>query len=170
MSTGSPAAGLQRGIRVLHRLEDGLLALLLGTMILVAAAQIGLRNLFDWNFAWGDPLTRILVLWIALLGALAGSRNNRHISIDVLSHLLKGRAKAAVNAMTGLFTAAVCGILAWHAARFVLVEMESGATGLWNLPIWWFQTVMPVGFGLIGLRYALLSIAEAMRAAGKENA
>jgi TRAP-type C4-dicarboxylate transport system permease small subunit len=164
MSTPSPATGLRRGLQVLHRLEDGLLALLLGAMILVAAAQILLRNLFDWNFSWGDPFTRILVLWVGLLGALAASRGNRHISVDLLSHLLRDRAKAAVNACTGLFTAGVCAVVTWHAARFVLAEMDSASRGLWNLPLWLFQSIIPLGFGLIGLRFLLLALSEAQRA------
>jgi hypothetical protein len=106
MSAVGPPGGLQRSLRFVHWLEDLLLTLLLSAMIAIAAAQILLRNLFDWNFSWGDPLTRILVLWVGLLGALAASRSNRHISIDLLSPLLRGRVRALVQAGTALFTAA----------------------------------------------------------------
>ena len=160
---------MRRGIQALHWLEDLTLALMLATMIVVAAAQILLRNLFDWNFSWGDPLTRILVLWIGLLGALAASRDNRHISIDLLSQLLQGRAKAAVQVCTSLFTAGVCAVVAWHAARFVMAEMDSGSRGLWNLPIGYFQCIIPLGFGLIGLRFLLLALQDTMRVARGET-
>ena len=164
MTTPGTATGLQRGLLLLHRLEDWLLALLLGAMVLLAAAQILLRNLFDWNFSWGDPFTRQLVLWVGLLGALAASRDNRHITVDLLAQMLKGRVKASVNAITGLFTAGVCVVIAWHAARLVGVEMDSHTRGLWNLPLWLFQIIMPLGFGLIGLRYLLLATREALQA------
>ncbi|MGH8560727.1 MAG: TRAP transporter small permease, partial [Nevskiales bacterium] len=93
MKAPDPAGRLQRGIRTLHALEDLLLALLLGAMVIVAAAQILLRNLFEWNFSWGDPLTRLLVLWVGLLGALAATRQNRHIAIDLVTHLLPPRVR-----------------------------------------------------------------------------
>lgn len=164
MSTAPPVRGLERGLRILHALEDGLLALLLGAMVLIAAAQILLRNLFEWNFAWGDPLTRLLVLWVGLLGALAATRDNRHISIDLLSHLLHGRVRAAVQSVTGLFAAAVCLLLAWHAARFVGAELETGTRGLAGLPTGLYMAILPLGFGLIGLRQGLQALAAALTA------
>jgi TRAP-type C4-dicarboxylate transport system permease small subunit len=170
MSAVGPPGWLQRSLRFVHWLEDLLLTLLLSAMIAIAAAQILLRNLFDWNFSWGDPLTRILVLWVGLLGALAASRSNRHISIDLLSPLLRGRVRALVQAGTALFTAAVCAVIAWQAARFVAVEMDGGSRGPWNLPLWLFQSIMPLGFGLIGLRYALLCLRESLRAVRGDEA
>jgi TRAP-type C4-dicarboxylate transport system permease small subunit len=150
-----PRPSLERGILILHRLEDGLLALLLGAMILTAAAQIGLRNLFDWNFSWGDPFTRLLVLWVGLLGALAATRQNRHIAIDLVTHWLPPRARAAVQALNSLFAALVCGVVAWHATAFILEERGYGSIGLLGLPDWLLHAVIPLGFGLIALRYAL---------------
>jgi len=56
-----------RILTYIHRLEDGLLSLLLLSMIGLAAAQIFMRNLFDYGFVWADPLLRIMVLWALLL-------------------------------------------------------------------------------------------------------
>ena len=69
----------------LHRAEDALLVLLLSAMIVLAATQIMLRNFFDSGFVWIDPLLRVLVLWLGLIGATVATRNNRHIRIDLLS-------------------------------------------------------------------------------------
>ena len=99
-----------RLLDALHRIEDLTLALLLLGMIALAAAQIALRNLFDTSLSWGDPLLRMSVLWVGLLGALAASRDDRQITVDVLSRLLGGRAKTAARAFTSLFTAAVCAV------------------------------------------------------------
>ena len=71
----------------LHRAEDALLVLLLSAMIALASTQILLRNLFDSGFVWIDPLLRVLVLWLGLIGATVATRNNRHIRIDLLSKL-----------------------------------------------------------------------------------
>ena len=65
--------------------EDTLLVLILSAMILLAAGQIILRNFLDIGFIWGDELLRMLVLWLAVAGALAASRSDKHISIDVLN-------------------------------------------------------------------------------------
>ena len=49
-------------------MEDGILVVLLSVMILLAAAQILLRNVFDIGLFWGDQTLRILVLWVSLMG------------------------------------------------------------------------------------------------------
>ncbi len=96
-----------------------MLALLLGAMILLAPLQIALRGVLGTGTAWVDPLLRVLVLWLGLLGAVAASRESRQITIDVLARMLTGRARAAVGAVTNSFTSAVAGFVAYHGARFV---------------------------------------------------
>ena len=146
-----------RLLSLIHRIEDGLLALVLTGMIILASGQIILRNLLDFGFPWADPATRVLVLWVGLLGALAASREDKHIAIDVFSRLLGRRALAGVKSLTALFTATVSGLIAYHAARFVAMEQEAGVIGIAGLPAWMLELILPAGFGLIALRYLVLA-------------
>ena len=147
---------MERLLGILHRIEDGLLAILLSLMIVLASSQIILRNLFEIGFSWADPMLRILVLWLGLLGALAASRDNKHISIDILSRFLPRRAQAGAQAVTHLFTAIVAGVVSYHGARFVALDLETQTVGIAGLPAWILELIIPVAFGLIALRYALL--------------
>ena len=147
---------MDRLLRVVHRVEDWLLTIMLTSMIVLAAGQILLRNVFETGFAWADPMLRLLVLWVGLIGALSASRTDKHISIDVFSRVLSSRAQAGVQSVTALFTAAVSGIIAYHAARFVAMDYESGITGVAGLPAWILELIIPVGFGFIALRYLIL--------------
>jgi len=149
---------LVRAIAGLHWVEDAVLALLLLSMIIIASAQIFLRNLFDTSIVWGDPLLRMLVLWLGLLGALAASRGDRHISVDVLSRVLTGRVRSVAQAVATAFTVGVCTLLAWHAGRFVAFDREAGVVAVASLPAWISELVMPFAFGLIAVRYALLTL------------
>jgi TRAP-type C4-dicarboxylate transport system permease small subunit len=160
--TSPDAKGPTRGIRALHRIEDALLAVLLLAMILLAPLQIVLHDVFDSGITWIDPLLRVLVLWVGMLGALAASRDGRHITIDVLSRLLPARARAATDALTSLFATAVSGLVAWHAARFVLTEYSFESTAFSGLPAWALQSILPFAFGMIALRY-LLRFASSLR-------
>ena len=141
---------------LLARVEDAVLVLLLSAMVLLAGAQILLRNLFDVGLVWADPLLRVLVLWVGLVGAIAAARADRHIAVDILSRLLPARARRATRALTDAATAVVCGLLAWHAARFVALEYEGGALAFARVPAWVCELILPVGFAVIGLRYLAL--------------
>lgn len=150
---------LNRLVTRLRQLEDLLLALLLTGMVLLATSQILLRNLWDYGLSWGDPTLRLMVLWVTLLGAMAATRDNNHIRIDLLTRYLPDTASRIARRLTDAFTALVCALLAWHAARFVGFEYQDGSRFLDLLPIWPFQLVMPIGFAVIALRLLLCSLA-----------
>lgn len=144
---------LKRANRLILLLEDGLIVCLLSAMILLAAAQILLRNLFDTGLFWADPALRMLVLWLTLLGAIVATREDRHIRIDLLSRFLHARGKAVVQGINDLFSAFVCGLISWHAARFVYHEWQDGVSLFGGLPAWLGEIIIPIGFGIMALRF-----------------
>lgn len=144
--------------RVGSALETSLLVLILGSMILLAFAQIVLRNFADIGFLWGDELLRMLVLWVALAGAVAASRSDKHINIAVLDRFLPPRLKCLVQLLTHLFTAAICALVAWYSLQFVLTSKEYEDLILGDIPAWILQSILPIGFGLIAWRYSLFVI------------
>ncbi len=161
MSEGTESPGsIARVIDFLHRAEDITLALLLGLMILLAPLQLFLRNFFDTGIEWADPAIRVMVLWVGLLGAVAASRGNRHITIDVLSHLLEKRAQAGVSVITSLFTATIAGIVAYYSGSFVISELEYESMAFKGMPAWICEVIIPVAFGIIAFRYLLYTAAN----------
>ena len=161
-----PRSVLERLGGILAAVEDGILVSLLATMIGLAATQIGLRILWDTSIGWGDPLLRVTVMWVGLLGAMAASRDDNHITIDLVSRFLEGRAQAATRILTGLVGAVVCSALAWHGMRFVLFEREDQAIAFASVPAWMCELIIPVAFGIMALRFltgALAQLAPAVR-------
>ena len=152
---GRQTGFLARADRAGQFVENAALVAVLTAMIILAAAQIVLRNFMDSGFAWGDEALRLMVLWVAMLGAVAASRENRHIAIDALSRLMPEGFRPWVDVIVRAFTAAVSLVLAWYSWEFVAQSREFEDTLLDNLPAWWFQAILPVGFFLIGYRYAI---------------
>src|SRR6478752_4357179 len=83
----------ERWLRGLHRVEDLLLAGLLGALLLLGVAQIVLRVFFDTGLEWAEPVSRSGVLWLALLGALGATRQRKHIAMDALPLLAPVRLR-----------------------------------------------------------------------------
>ncbi len=149
----------------LHWAEDLFLASLLGLMVLLAPLQIVLRLGFDQGLIWADPLLRVLVLWVGLVGAVSASRGNRHISIDVLSRFAPPRIRAGMGVVTSLFTAAISALVAYHSGRFVAMEREYESIAFSGIDAWILQVVMPVAFGIIAIRYVLYTAARRLHRA-----
>lgn len=139
-------------------MESGLLAALLATMIGVAAFQVIARNLFDFGLLWGDGLVRVLVLWVTLLGGMVASRHDEHIRMDLVGKLLDERWNLVLRRVTSAFTALVCGLFAYHSARFVWLDYQDGVLAFAAVPAWVCETIMPVGAGVMGLRYLLHTV------------
>ncbi len=135
-------------------------------MVVLAAAQILLRAAFDIGFFWTDELLRLMVLWIAVGGAVAASRADKHINIAVLDHYVSGRLLAAVQALSRLFTAAICIAVTVFSIEFVSTSREYGDVLLGGVPAWWLQAILPAGFALMAWRYLVFgfgSIVSAFR-------
>jgi TRAP-type C4-dicarboxylate transport system permease small subunit len=135
--------------------EDAVLVVILTGMILLAAGQIVLRNFLDIGFIWSDEALRMMVLWVAVAGAVAASRSDKHINIDVLDRFLPGRVKTLKDILIHAFTAAICGVVTWHSVLFVRTSYEYEDLLLGGVPAWILQVVLPVGFGLMAYRYTL---------------
>lgn len=141
--------------RRLHVLEDALLAALLLLLVLLASGQILARWLFDSGWIHAEPLSRTLVLWLAMLGALAATRSGKHLAIDALPRLFSAPGRRLAWAVTEGFAALVSIALCWYGIRLVELERADAVLLFDAIPAWWSMLVMPLGFGLMGLRFTL---------------
>jgi TRAP-type C4-dicarboxylate transport system permease small subunit len=139
----------------LSRVEQGLVTVLLTVMILLAFAQIVLRNFFATGIDWGDALVRYLVVWVGFIGAALATQEDKHITIDVLSRWFTGAGNDAVKVLSDFVSAVVCGLLTWAGIKFILFEAQMGGVVFFKLPIWLPELIIPISFGLMTLRYAL---------------
>ena len=144
-------------LRAVSWIEETFLCLLLTSMVILACVQIFLRFFFSGGFAWADPLLRYMVLWAGLFGAAVATKQGKHISIDILSHLLPDRYKPWLQALLNLFSAGVCSVLTYAAINFVRDEAFYGGRGLLNIPSWGLNLVFPLAFGIISLRFLILT-------------
>lgn len=136
--------------------ETTLLTLVLAAMILLAAGQIILRNSVGFALAWADEALRIMVLWVSLLGAVAASREQRHVSIDALSRYLPHHLHHHLDRLTNGFVAGVCLFLAWYSWVFVADSWSADDRVLGGtVPAWAVQVVLPLAFGLLAYRHVV---------------
>ena len=160
---------LARLIRIVTWTENALLIAMLALMVLLAAAQILARNFLDMSIPGADQMLRLLVLWVAFLGAIAASREGKHIHVDAIARWLPGRVKSGVVAITDLFTLGVCLTLAWESLRFIQDARASAEMAFGSLPVWVSALILPLAFTLIALRYGLRFMHHVQQARGREG-
>jgi len=148
-------AGILRGLALL---EEVFLCLLLTGMIALACFQIVMRFFFSGGYIWADPLLRYMVLWAGMFGAAVATRKGKHISIDIISHLLPDKIQPYLSGAINLFSATVCAFLAYASIVFVRNEAEFGGTRIFDIPAWQINLVFPIVFSLIAIRFLLNTI------------
>jgi TRAP-type C4-dicarboxylate transport system permease small subunit len=144
--------------RTARSIETWLIVGVLSGLILLGAAQIVLRNFFSIGFAWGDGLARLAVLWLGLLGAIAASRDGRHITMGAVARWLPAPLRTAAGVCGALFGAGVSAVLAWASWGFISDSREFGDTLLGGAPAWWMQAIMPVAFALMAWQFLVAAV------------
>ncbi len=145
-----------------NHLEEMLLVLLVFGMVALGAIQIIVRNVLSMGIVWIDPVIRHLVLWVALLGASVATRDDRHITIEVLPARLSPAVRARIKAGLQLFSALVCLFLVRPAVRFILDDYQPGKELALGIPLWVSQAIMPFMWLVLGIRFLLQGIKNLM--------
>ncbi len=152
--------------KALVKVEEILLAVTLVGMVLLSATEVILRNFHLGSIDWGVAAVKNITLLVALLGGAVATSEGRHLGIDLVSRLLKGRAAIGLRVLIGAFAVVVCAMLAkggWgtYKALFVLppgakvMDEVLYAFREGNVPEWITQLMLAGGFSLIGFQFSL---------------
>jgi C4-dicarboxylate transporter DctQ subunit len=82
----------------LDRIEENLIAILLGIMTLLTFANVIARYVFNSNIFWALELTVFLFAWLVLLGASYAVKKTSHLGVDAIVNMM-GPSKRRVAAL-----------------------------------------------------------------------
>lgn len=86
------------------RIEEALIALLLGLMTIITFANVVARYAFNSNILWALELTVFLFGWLVLLGASYAVKKNVHLGVDAVIVLLPHE----IRRVLGLISVTLC--------------------------------------------------------------
>ncbi len=145
---------------LLGNIETALLCLIILSIVGLGILKILLRYIFQISLLWNQVLLQHFILWLTFLGASLATCENRHISIDVLTRYLPRHLVQCTNILIHIISFVIVSILAYTGFEFIRDEQMSGATLVGTIPIWWAKLIIPIGFGLIALHFALQTVME----------
>jgi len=135
--------------RKLSAIEYFLLVFLLSSLVGLSFLQVILRNFFNTGIVWLDPLLRNLVLWILFLGAAQAAKIHKHLNIDILTKILKGRSRRLVASVINGFSFFIMIVLIKGALDYVKTQYVNETVYILGVKLWMFQVIIPVGLVLI---------------------
>jgi tripartite ATP-independent transporter DctM subunit len=136
------------------RIERALLAFFLVAMVALPAASTLSRRFIGRELPGAAQLAQHITLWVGFLGALLATVTNHHLALSTLDLVPEGRPRRIARAFGLTVSAAVTALLAWASYRMVAAEWDGFGQVAFGIHVAWSQIVMPVGFGLMALRFA----------------
>jgi len=168
---------LARVDKAIARIEGWLLILFLSLMVSLTFVQVILRSLFiyahvSWandvmgSLDWSELFVRLLVLWVTFLGASLVTRENKHIKIDLLTHLMPATWSPYRELLLSVSGAIVSALMIRASLFYISTELSFGGNVFLNVPTWVGQVIMPAGFSLICFRFLLRAMTSALQILG----
>ncbi len=151
-------------LKLLDRLEETLIGMLMATATAVIFASVVLRFLstvphvqdfaIRLSMTWAQELCVFLFVWMAKFGAAYGVRAGVHVGVDVLINRLAPRPRkivVTIGLLGGVLFTAVVGtlgaILVWELAHTDQTSEDM------EVPIWVVYLCVPLGSYLMCFRF-----------------
>lgn len=117
-----PIDSFFRAIVVLCRIITGVA---LVAMTLLLGYQVFGRYVLNNTPTWVDPLSLLLVMLIAFLGAGIGVYENTHLSVVVLRKMVSTKIRSVLVVVTDVLMAAFGGLMLWYGGQLTLFKWNS---------------------------------------------
>ncbi|NOX72079.1 MAG: TRAP transporter small permease [Alphaproteobacteria bacterium] len=89
---------------IVNTFEENLIAIILGTMVMVTFANVVARKAFNSNILWALETTVFLFAWLVLLGVSYSVKTGGHLGVDAIINLVSTRTRRIM----ALIAAALC--------------------------------------------------------------
>ena len=151
-------------LRILDRLEEIIIASLMGAATLITFVTVVHRFLVDvpvlypylfWiDLAWSQELCIYMFIWMAKFGAAYGVRTGIHVGVDVLIKRLNPQWQKGVILFGLLGGALFTAIVGTMGAKFVIELMSTDQVSPdLELPSWIVYACIPLGSYLMCFRF-----------------
>lgn len=154
-------------MRILRGIEGAVLGAIMLAMSFAYTINVAVRDLapsFAPTLAWIEELCLFGLVWMIFLSLALALEGGRHIGMRmVLTRLApasQSAAKLVIN-LAGLVFSAYLAKIGYDITVFVANSGQRSPT--LDISMLWLYIVMPVGFGLLALRYLIELVTPADR-------
>jgi C4-dicarboxylate transporter DctQ subunit len=143
--------------KLINRIEEDIMSLLLVTMTLLVFVEVVLRFGFNTGILWAQEATLHLSAWFVLFGASYGIKAGTHIGVDAVVNLFPSKIKRLITVLALLMCLAYCSLFL-YGSWIYLDKMYMIGIEMEDLPIprWASQSILLFGFGLLTFRFLTL--------------
>jgi len=150
-------------VRILRLLENSIIALLTGGMVIVVFYQVLVRYLpiSSEQMAWTDEVARLFLVWMAFITMTVAQRENSHFSVDIISNKLPRRARLFLAIFIFILSCAFLVYIAFNSFILMQASMDDRSPIL-EIPLMLFNLAVFFSTCLMFI-YTILHITRSIK-------
>nr|WP_272209679.1 TRAP transporter small permease [Marinicella sp. W31]MDC2875500.1 TRAP transporter small permease [Marinicella sp. W31] len=153
---------ITRIVSIGWRIIDAMIAIALVAMIVLVFTNVVLRYGFSSGILGSVEISRLLFVWVIMLGSAACLRNFEHLSLDGVAEGMFPRAKYWLRRFVNLVILGCCVMLVWGASPQVIANWDN-ISPMSGIPVGMFYLAGAIG-GALMAAIALLRLLDPRRA------
>ena len=134
---------VRRAAELYARLLSALLAILVLLLVFPVTLQVVSRQTHLLpHYIWTEEMARFMLIWTIMIGAIVGQKEGIHFIVDLWPEL-KGRMRAFMDIVSGLFVLTFGAVFLWFGIEFVDFAWFR-ISELAELPLWLIHLPWPI--------------------------
>jgi len=134
-------------MRLINRIEEAIICILLITTTLLVFLDVVMRFGFNAGFMWTQELTLHMSAWMVLFGASYGLKVGSHIGMDAFVKIFPAIGQRILSSIAAILALLYCGLIfygSWiYLAKMKMIGIEledtdSCLAGTWDVVGWLF--------------------------------
>ena len=151
---------MKQGIQTLNRVIAGVGACFLIPLMLITAADVVARDVFNHSVPGTTELSQYLLAVFILLGLAYTQQMKAHVGVSIITSRLPHPAPLIINIITTLISLFIFSILAWQG--LVVGIEERTVSDMLRIPQYPFRLLVAVAAFLLGLEL-LIDLGESVK-------
>jgi len=140
--------------------EKVLLFVISTVMVTVTFLQVVFR-LTGNSFTWSEELARYCFIWLVYIGISYGVKMEKHIAIDILFLMTKGRVKLFFQFFANFIFLIFSLLVVFYGVEITMLLLNFGQeSAALHIPMGLVYLATPVGFGLTSIRLIQVMVKE----------
>lgn len=138
-------------------LEECLCVIILGTMAVLAFANVIARYFIQYPLAFTEEVEVNLMVWLTLLGASVGFKRGAHLGLTFLQNWMPDRLKKLTVLFSAILSLSLFVLLIWFSVFQIIDEIDLEITSeALAVPQWWYTAGIPICGTLLIVRILTL--------------
>lgn len=157
---GAPSNPFRRTLELVEAGLNFVCAIVLFVLLLYVTAEVTMRTLFNRPLPGHLETSQLLIAAAVFLGLSYAQARRGHVGMDLVIHRLPPKPALIVDVITLLLSFAAVAIIVWYSWEGAINSLLVGdVTPTAEVPTWWSKIAIPIGGGLLCIRF-LVQIAD----------